>query len=177
MNLPDAPQKPLSLIRKGAIPAVLLAALSSPLAYKELERWEGNILHVYKDRLAYNIPTYCAGRTDWNAKPGTKLTSDFCEEVNKRTLIEYGYAVLGCTNWDYITPNRLIGLTLFSINVGKVGACNSSAFKAINSGRIKQGCDLFAFKPNGDPNWSYAGGKYIQGLHNRRRAERLLCLG
>jgi GH24 family phage-related lysozyme (muramidase) len=175
MNLPDAPQKPLSLIRKGAIPAVLLAALTSPLAYHELERWEGNILHVYKDRLAYNIPTYCAGRTDWKAKPGTRLTSDQCEAVNKITLLEYGFEVLGCVNWDYLTPRRLIGLTMFAINVGKAGACNSAAVRAINVGNIKAGCDLIAFKPNGDPNWSFAAGVFVPGLHYRRRGERILC--
>ncbi len=176
MKIPSVPAMPKSILRKGVVPAALLAALTSPLAYMTLERWEGNILRVYSDNLAEGLPTYCAGRTDWNAKVGTRLTSDECAQVNKATLLEYGYEVLACTNWDYMTPQRTVALTIFAINVGKQGACNSTAFKLINAGRVKQGCDIIAYKPDGSPNWSYAGGKFVQGLHNRRKAERQLCL-
>lgn len=162
-------------VKGKLVPAALVAALSSPLAYMTLERLEGNVLEVYADHLAGGIPTYCAGRTDWNAKVGTKLTDDQCREVNKTTILEYGVAVLGCTEWSNITPHRLIGLTMFAINVGKAGACNSQAFKAINAGDIARGCNLIATKPNGQPNWSTAGGRYVQGLQNRRQAERTLC--
>lgn len=165
-----------SMLRKGAIPAVLLAALSSPFAVATLERLEGNILHVYQDKLAHGIPTFCAGRTDWSAKPGTKLTSDQCAEVNKTTLMEYGYAVLGCVNWDYLSAKRLVGLTMFAINVGKEGACGSQAVRQINLGNVEAGCNLIARTSSGAPNWSTAGGKYVQGLQNRRQAERALCL-
>lgn len=170
------PRMPASLLRKGAIPAALLAALTGPLATTTLERWEGNVLQVYADNLAGGVPTYCAGRTDWQAPVGAKLTSDDCKAVNKTTLLEYGYAVLGCTTWAHLTPTRLVALTIFAINVGKTGACGSQAVKAINAGRIEQGCDLIARTPSGAPNWSSAGGKYVQGLQNRRQAERALCL-
>lgn len=175
VNLPKAPSIPAGLARKGVIPAALLAALTSPLAYNTLERWEGNILGVYRDHLAGGLPTYCAGRTDWKATVGTKLTSDQCTEVNKITLLEYGYAVLECANWDYLTVNRLIGLTIFAVNVGKAGACGSQAMQQINAGNVMQGCDLLAFRYDGTPNWSYSGGTYYQGLQNRRLAERKLC--
>lgn len=173
--MPKPPSIPAALARKGAIPAALLAALTSPLAFSTLERLEGNILEVYRDKLANGIPTYCAGRTDWSAKPGTKLTSDQCREVNKATLLEYGYTILGCVNWDYLTARRLIGLTMFAINVGKEGACGSQAVRQINAGNVLAGCDLIARTPSGAPNWSYANGVYVQGLQNRRLAERALC--
>lgn len=176
VTMPRQPSMPASLLRKGAIPAAFLAALTSPLAYTTLERWEGNILHVYSDKLAHGIPTFCAGRTDWSAKPGAKLTSDQCAEVNKTTLLEYGYTVLGCVNWDYLSVKRLIGLTMFAINVGKDGACGSQAVRQINLGNVEAGCNLIARTPSGAPNWSSAGGKYVQGLQNRRQAERALCL-
>ncbi|OLU22955.1 glycoside hydrolase family 24 [Pseudomonas sp. PA15(2017)] len=163
-------------VKGKLVPAALVAALSSPLAYTTLERLEGNVREVYADHLAGGIPTYCAGRTDWSAKVGTKLTDDQCREVNKTTIIEYGIAVLACTDWSNITPRRLIGLTMFAINVGKAGACNSQAVKSINAGDITRGCNLIATKPNGEPNWSTAGGRYVQGLQNRRQAERTLCL-
>ena len=172
---PRSPGIPASLARKGAIPLALLAALTSPLAYTTLDRLEGNITTVYADKLAGGIPTYCAGRTDWAAKVGDKLTDDQCKEVNKTTLLEYGYAVLGCVNWDYLNPDRLIGLTMFAINIGKAGACGSQAVKQINVGNVAAGCDLIARTPAGLPNWSSANGKYVQGLQNRRQAESKLC--
>jgi len=173
---PGRPSIPASVARKGAIPLAFLAALGSPLAYTTLERWEGNILEVYADQFAEGLPTFCAGRTDRAAVVGTKLTSDFCQEVNKTTLMEYGYAVLGCVNWAHLNPQRLIGLTMFAINVGKDGACGSQAVRHINVGKVVDGCNLIARTPDGQPNWSTASGKYVQGLQNRRQAERKLCL-
>jgi GH24 family phage-related lysozyme (muramidase) len=170
------PKIPPGLARKGAIPALFLAALTGPLALGTLVRWEGDIHKVYADHLAGGLPTFCAGRTDWTAKVGTPLASDFCAEVNKTTLLEYGYAVLECANWDHLTADRLVALTIFAINVGKDGACKSQAVVNINRGRIAEGCNLIAYKPNGAPNWSIAGGKFVRGLHNRRVAERALCL-
>jgi len=114
-----------------------------------LERWEGNILIVYADKLANNIPTYCAGRTDWRAPVGAKLTSDQCAAVNKATLLEYGYAVLACTQWQYLTPTRLVSLTIFAINVGAPGACGSQAVRLINAGQIAAGCRAIAYTPSG----------------------------
>lgn len=171
------PRKPASLLRKGAIPAVLVAALTSPLAYTTLETMEGNVLTVYADNVARGIPTACAGRTGLGLPVGTKLTSDDCRAINKWTLLEYGYAVLDCTNWANLTPTRLIGLTIFAVNVGKKGACGSQAVQNINAGRIAEGCNLIAYTPTGKPNWSYANGVFVQGLQNRRKAERELCLG
>lgn len=170
------PKKPLNLLKKGVIPAAFLAALSSPFAYTTLEKFEGNILHVYADKLANGLPTFCAGRTDKTATVGEKLTSDQCHEINKLTILEYGYSVLGCTTWDHITPQRLVALTMFSINVGKAAACGSRAFQLINAGQIVAGCDALALSPSGLPAWSYAGGNYVPGLQNRRQAERQICL-
>ena len=175
-HLPPAPKMPAALLRKGAIPAALLAAITSPLAYTMLERWEGNILHAYADHLANGIPTYCAGRTDWAAPVGERLTSDDCKVVNKTTLLEYGYAILGCVNWDFLNPNRVIALTIFAVNVGKEGACGSCAVRLINAGDVVAGCGAIASGPDGKPAWSYANGKYVQGLQNRRQAEKALCL-
>lgn len=175
VNLPRRPTMPLKVLKGGAVGASLVAALSSPLAYNSLSQLEGNILHVYADQLAQGIPTYCAGRTDWKAPAGAKLTSDECVEVNKVTLLEYGYAILECTNWDYMTPARTVGLTLFAINVGKGAACKSQAVVNINRGRVIEGCRMIAYKPSGEPNWSYADGKYVPGLHKRRKVEMTYC--
>lgn len=176
VRLHGQPSMPAALLRKGAIPAALLAALTSPLAHHTLEQMEGNVLRVYADHLAGGLPTYCAGRTDRAAVVGTALTDDQCRAVNKTTLLEYGYAVLGCTNWQHLSPRRLVGLTMFAVNVGKDGACASRAVRLINTGQVAQGCAALATGPDGKPAWSYANGVYVQGLQNRRLGERALCL-
>lgn len=163
-------------VRGKIVPAALVAALSSGGILAELERWEGNIKEVYADRLAGGLPTRCAGDTNHDMSVGTKLTDDECREINKLTIVKYGAGVLACTNWDHLTARRLAGLTLFAINVGTPSACGSDAVAAINKGDIEVGCKLISTKPDGRPNWSYAGGRYVHGLQNRRKAEEAMCL-
>lgn len=162
-------------VKGKLVPAALVAALTSGGAVYELERLEGNILGVYADHLAGGIPTRCAGDTNHSMKVGTKLTSDQCKEINKWTMIKYGVGVLGCTSWENLDGDRLIGLTLFAINVGANGACGSQAVKAINAGDLVRGCRLISTTDAGKPNWSYVNGKYVKGLQNRRLAERDWC--
>mgnify|MGYP000984499617 FL=1 len=47
--------------------------------------------------------------------------------------------------------------------------------RQINAGNVEAGCNLIARTPDGRPNWSNAGGVYVQGLQNRRQAESKLC--
>lgn len=163
--------------RKAAIAAASFPFVMGGAAVTgALERWEGNILKVYPDHLAGGLPTRCAGDTNHTMPVGTRLTSDQCREINKLTLIKYGTAIAWCTNWDHLTQSRFDALTLFAVNVGVNGACGSQAVRQINAGNIRAGCNLIAFKPSGEPNWSYAGGKFYQGLHNRRQFERDWCL-
>ena len=167
--------QPRTTARTGIASAAAAAVLTSAFAVGQLERLEGNVLRVYPDRLANNLPTYCAGMTDRAAPVGTQLTSDTCRAVNGATLIEYGAAVLRCLKWDNVSGYRLIAITLFAINVGKDGACGSRAVRLLNAGRIAEGCRALAFGPDGRPAWSYAGGVFVQGLLNRRIAEADIC--
>lgn len=165
----------MSIVRKTLPPLALVSVLTAAPTVLILEQFESNVLHVYPDKLAGGIPTYCAGKTDWNMPLNKTFTSDECAEVNKTTVLEYGWAILGCTTWEHLTPQRAVALTMFAINVGKSGACNSQAVQAINDGHIDDGCRLLAYTPSGRPNWSYANGVYVQGLHNRRIKEMNMC--
>lgn len=163
-------------IKKAAIPSAFVAALTAASTLTLLTQLEGNILKVYPDKLAGGIPTYCAGKTDWKIPVGTTFTSDQCNEVNKTTLLTYGTTMLACLKWDNLTPNRVVALTMFGINVGTSNACGSQAVKAINAGKVTDGCRLLAYTPSGAPNWSRSDGVYRPGLHKRRIIEYKLCL-
>ena len=58
----------------------------------------------------------------------------------------------------------------FSYNVGPSAFCKSTMVKKWNAGDYAGGCNELA-------KWVYVGGRRVQGLANRREAERKLCLG
>lgn len=112
--------------------------------------------------------TWCHGETIGNVKPGQHFTKKECDDALAARLPEY---------WDGIkdhikvetSDNEKIAYTSFSYNVG-VGAFNHSGLlKKLNAGDHKGACDgLMAY--------THASGKVVQGLVNRRAAERKICL-
>lgn len=143
--------------------------------------WEGkNQLTVYADKLAYGIATVCKGHTGSDLqgnvlKVGTPYTKEECDKIDKYNAVKYSTAILYCVDVP-ITQPMLDSLSLFAINVGVRGACGSRAVKLINQGRLSEGCKAIATGPTGAPAWSMAGGRYVQGLQNRRLYERDWCL-
>ncbi|MNY75592.1 Lysozyme RrrD [compost metagenome] len=75
-----------------------------------------------------------------------------------------------------LTQNTFDALSSFAWNVGATAACGSRAVGLINQGRIVEGCNALSRTPDGKPNWSYAGGTFVQGLYNRRTEETKLCM-
>ena len=58
----------------------------------------------------------------------------------------------------------------FVYNVGPTAFCNSTMAKKFRSGDYAGACNEL-------PKWVYVKGRRVQGLVNRREAERKLCLG
>lgn len=58
----------------------------------------------------------------------------------------------------------------FAYNVGAGAFCGSTLVRKLNAGDYEGACDELL-------RWVYAGGRKIQGLVNRREAERRQCLG
>ena len=67
-------------------------------------------------------------------------------------------------------PESLAAFVSFSFNVGIEGFCRSGVRRDLNAGRLAQACA-------GLSRWVYAGRplRRVQGLVNRRAAERRLC--
>ncbi len=68
-----------------------------------------------------------------------------------------------------ITKNQCIALTSFVFNLGQGRLASSTLLIKLNGGDYKGAADQFL-------RWTHAGGKQIQGLVNRRNAERALFL-
>lgn len=148
----------------GSISAALLSGAAL---------WEGFSPKVYKD--IGGVATYCYGETE-NVIKGKTYSKQECQALLKTRLADYGKGVLNCVNTP-LTQNQYDAFTLFAYNVGISGFCNSRANKLLSEKRYEAACTALAFGPNQQPVWSYAGGKFVQGLHNRRIYEMKLCLG
>lgn len=61
-------------------------------------------------------------------------------------------------------------LVSFAYNIGPGAFCGSTLVRKLNAGDYAGACDEM-------PRWVFAGGRKVQGLVNRRAAERAQCLG
>ena len=68
-----------------------------------------------------------------------------------------------------LTNNQAAALTSFAFNEGTAALRNSHLMLELNAGNTQTAADCFG-------QWVYAGGKYVQGLANRRDQERALFL-
>lgn len=150
--------------------------VASAAAIAGLQTLEKQELVVYADKLAYGLPTYCSGTTLPTRRVGERIPKAECDAIDKATVTEYGLAVLSCIPANKFDQNSFDAFTLFAVNVGKTGACKSRAAQFMRAGERDLACRAMATGPDGRPAWSYAGGKYVQGLQNRRQFEMKWCL-
>jgi lysozyme len=131
--------------------------------------WEGRVLTAYPDRLANNIPTVCFGETR-GVKLGDSYTAAECQDMLARAVVEFRTALGRCLpSLDRLPEGVQVAFISFAYNVGTGAACRSTLVRLANAGDIRAACNQL-------PRWNKAGGKVVQGLSNRRGAERELCL-
>jgi len=134
---------------------------------------------VYADKLAKGLPTACHGitgrATDEPVIVGDVWSVDRCERVLADVVSKTQYGLLDCIQAP-MSQNTFDAMSSFAWNVGIPAACGSRAAALIEAGNLVDGCRAIAYTPDGRPNWSNASGKFVQGLHNRRKDEAALCL-
>ncbi len=134
--------------------------------------WEGKRNDPYIP-IPGDVLTVCYGETKVAMR---HYTDGECLAMLKKRLPEYGDAVLKCINVP-ISENQHSAYTLWAYNIGVPKFCSSFALKVLNAGRAKESCHWLSTNLyTGKPQWSDAGGRYVQGLQNRRLYERDLCL-
>lgn len=153
---------------------------SSPFLMDFLGKWEGQGQYVvYADKLANGLPTVCKGITKHTSPypviVGERWSPEKCREVEEIVVYNTQIELQKCVKhpvpqemWDMLTSH--------AHNFGWPKTCNSQSVMYINKGELKKGCELLSRRPGGSPNWSNAGGNFIQGLFNRRKAETTVCL-
>jgi lysozyme len=156
------------LKRGGAAATVAAIAMATPFVVG----WEG--VDYVARHFSFDPPgvvTVCNGITNYDLpglKPGMKFTKGECAELLKKAMPKYAAPIDRCVKVP-ITDNTRAALYSASYNLGPGTVCKSSMVRRINAGDTRGGCDALLM-------YVRANGKFLQGLLNRRHAERKLCL-
>ena len=142
----------------------------SPHGLEKLKQWEGLKTKAYKD--AGGVWTIGYGHTAMAGSPqpyqGQVITAAEAENILLKDLAQYEAAVENNVNVK-LNDNQFAALVSFAFNVGIGAFKNSTLLKKLNQGD-------FNAVPTELMKWTKAGGKKLQGLVNRRRAEGYLWM-
>lgn len=131
--------------------------------------FEGCDFTAKVDRIGTGHPlTWCHGETIGSARAGQKFTRAECDAMLTARLPQYWAEIDPCIHVD-TSDNEKIAYTSTSYNIGSAGFCRSAMVRALNKGDHEGACNALM-------QYTHAGGRYIPGLANRRRAERKVCL-
>lgn len=130
-----------------------------------IKRFEGVRLNAYLDSVG--IPTIGVGHIA-GVKMGDTVTMQEADDMLSADLRDSEDAVNMNTRID-LTQNQFDALVSLTFNIGGGAFSRSTLLKRLNAGDIQGAADQFLV-------WNRAGGRRIQGLANRRAAERELFL-
>lgn len=137
---------------------------------KLLEQFEGLRLEAYLDSagiatIGYGTIKYPDGS---KVKKGDKITKDQAKQYKLHDLKEFENTVNTSVTVP-LTQNQYDALVSLAYNIGSSAFKNSTLLKKLNSGDYKGSTEQFLV-------WNKVNSKKVQGLVNRREAERNLFL-
>lgn len=135
-----------------------------------IKNWEGCRLTAYPDPGTGGDPwTIGYGHTSAAGEPkvvrGLKITQQEADDILVRDLAKYEAAVDRALTRSPTQPQFDACVSL-CYNIGQGAFAGSTVVRKFNAGDIGGAADAFLL-------WNKAGGKVMQGLVNRREAERL----
>ena len=160
-------------------------ALGTAAVVSIIAMWEGGKTLdgssvVYADKLADGIPTVCNGITRHvTATPiivGERWPAEKCQREESAAIAKVQVQLERC--FGPVPPQKVFdAATSFAWNVGVSAACKSVAMQFFRAGDWRTGCNRMARALSGKRVWVFSGGKFRQGLANRRDFEARYCLG
>jgi lysozyme len=125
---------------------------------------------VYMDKLAQpNVLTVGLGITSYD-EPGLMEDTVFNDHdlwvLFRKHIVRYEQTVIDAVKVT-LNQNEFDALVSFVFNVGESAFRDSTLLRKLNSGARMQATNEFH-------RWTYAGGKYYNGLANRRASESIL---
>lgn len=145
-----------------------LTGLVAALAISAITLFEGYAPVGHHDPIdPPGVNTVCYGHIE-NVKIGERHTKKECEVLLEQDLPRYEKMVQAAIHVP-MPPHRHAAMLSFTYNVGGGALKRSSVARYLNEGNVQKACDALLL-------YTYANGKYIKGLHNRRVKEREWCL-
>jgi len=145
----------------GIVGATVVAGLLAVVT-----QWEGKPgLEPHWDRIG-KVWDVCYGDTIAEKRTYTEAE---CREVLANRLADFAGPVLDRNPELKGHDPQILAAVSLSYNIGVGAYRRSTVAKRFSEGRWVSACNAFL-------SWSYAGGRRIQGLANRREAERKICL-
>ena len=127
-------------------------------------QWEGLRNDPYDDIVG--VATVCYGETN---VPMRRYSDDECKDMLAGSLATYAQAVLDRNPELRGHDPQVIAASSLAYNIGPAAYRRSTVARKFSAGDWRGACNAFLA-------WSYAGGRQVQGLLNRRNAEREICL-
>lgn len=132
-----------------------------------IEEVEGVELKVYRDVAGYlTVGVGHLVRPKDNLKEGDIISQERCDQLLQDDLESAEKAV----DWSVtvrLNDNQFTALVSFAFNVGVNAFKTSTLLKKLNAGDYAGAGEQFG-------RWTHAGGKFVQGLANRRKKEKEL---
>lgn len=126
--------------------------------------WEGKSNDPYEDPLVKGLMTVCYGQTN---VPMRRYSDAECEAMLATSLDKYAREVKRMS--PSLKGNQLLAATSVAYNAGPAAYARSTARRRFDAGDLRGGCEALTW-------FNRAGGRVVQGLVNRRRAEYRLCV-
>ncbi|AJE46006.1 glycoside hydrolase family protein [Celeribacter indicus] len=147
----------------AGVTAAAVFAIAVPFGMK----WEGTVLTPYWDRFA-KIWTVCTGQTGVEMRT---YTLPECMEMHETRIAE-GYArMIRAYPKLQTAPVEVQAMAVdleYNAGLGTIRAArNTNA--ALRDGRWRDFCNIL-------PQWNKSGGRFVQGLFNRRKEAQQICL-
>lgn len=126
--------------------------------------WEGKKNEPYRDIVG--VWTVCYGETRVEMR---RYTDDQCKDMLADGLADFAGPVLARNPELRGHDAQIVAASSLAYNIGPAAYRRSTVAKRFSAGNWRGACDAFL-------SWSFAGGRQVKGLLNRRKAERDICL-
>lgn len=150
----------------GAGAGASLMAIVMTAIIPQIQNFEGTKYTPYRD--IGGILTVCSGHTGPDVVVRKVYTPGECAALTQTDATKAADGVLNVSPQLKYHPMQLAAAVSFSYNVGVGNYSKSSVAKYFNVGNLEMGCSELL-------KYTYAGGKYSQGLADRRKAEYAIC--
>ena len=141
-----------------------IGAAAAALAVSTVAYYEGKVNRTYVDPVG--VLTSCYGHTGPELRKGQTFTDEQCLAQLQEDLVKHT-AALKCIKQPMSDGQKAAFLS-FAFNVGNGTFCSSTLVRKANARDMPGACAELS-------RWTYAGGKQLPGLVNRRAVERKLC--